>query len=746
MPLPQPVPPAAPAAASGQRPKVIRTEVPAPDEIVVRAIRQEVEGSIRRLRGKVQLETSEAKLTADEVDYNEATGMAEARGNVVYFNYSGGEELRCNRAEYDVRSETGKFYEVSGVVPLAIQARPGILTSNNPFVFEGKFAERVGDRYIIYDGFVTSCRLPKPWWTLTGRRFDVIPNDRAIAKGPLFRLRGVPLFYAPYYYKPLEKRPRQSGFLTPNFGNSTTRGLMFGVGMYWAISRNYDVMYRPQYFTERGFAHLVDFRGKPTQRSDFNFILYGVNDKGRKLPDGRRIKEGGYSINFFGKTELPGQWSGLAQINYITSFRFRQAFTETFNEAIVSEITSTAYLTKHWNGFGINGIFSRVENFQSNLDDDKISIRKLPEIEFFTQDRRITKKLPLWWSFDTSASLLRRSQPLFQTRQSMERLDAAPQLTAALKTKHVQFIPSISFRGTYWGSSFSQPYEVVGKGLFRGAYIGDATLILPSMSRIYTPKKWVGDKLKHVIEPRLTYRYVGGVNNFRETIRFDETELLNNTNEAEISVANRFFTKRGGVTREWATWEVWHRRYFDPGFGGSLVDGRRNVNWSSATFSGFAFLDRARRYSPVASNFRVEPIPGLGAAWRMDYDPLRSGVSNNTVSVDGRVRDFFVSAGHNQVRSSPLLSPPANQFRGLIGWGRENRRGWNAGFFSIYDYRLGTMQFANTQVTYNTDCCGFSLQWRRFNFGTRFENQFRVALAIANVGSFGTLRKQERYF
>jgi LPS-assembly protein len=726
--------------------KVIRTDAPAPDEIIVRAIRQEVEGSVRRLRGKVELETAEAKLTADEVDYDEATGLAEARGNVVYFNYSGGEELRCARAEYDVREEEGKFYEVSGVAPLAIQARPGVLTSNNPFVFEGKFAERRGDRYIVYDGFVTSCRLPKPWWTLTGKRFDVIPNQRAIAKGPLFRLRGVPLFYAPYYYKPLERRPRQSGFLTPNFGNSTTRGLMFGVGFYWAISRSYDVMYRPQYFTERGFAHLVDFRGKPTQRSDFNFILYGVNDKGRLLPNGTRVKEGGYSINFFGKTELPGQWSGLAQINYITSFRFRQAFTETFNEAIFSEVTSTAYVTRHWKGFGVNALFNSVENFQSNVDDDKISIRRLPEIEFFSQDRRITKRLPLWWSFDSSASLLRRSQPLFQTRQAMERLDAAPQLTAAFKTKHVQLIPSASFRGTYWGSRFAQPYEVAGKGLFRGAYVGDATLILPSLARIYTPRNWMGEKFKHVIEPRLAYRYVGGVNQFQQTIRFDETELLNNTNEAEISVANRFFTKRGQVTREWATWEVWHRRYFDPDFGGSIVEGRRNVNWSSATFSGFAFLDRARRYSPVASNFRVEPIPGLGATWRMDYDPLRSGVSNNTVAVDGRVRDFFVSAGHNQVRSNPVLSPPANQFRGLIGWGRENRRGWNAGFFSIYDYRLGTMQFANTQVTYNTDCCGFSLQWRRFNFGTRFENQFRVALAIANVGSFGTLRKQERYF
>ena len=76
----------------------------------------------------------------------------------------------------------------------------------------------------------------------------------------------------------------------------------------------------------------------------------------------------------------------------------------------------------------------------------------------------------------------------------------------------------------------------------------------------------------------------------------------------------------------------------------------------------------------------------------------------------------------------------------------DDYRGWNAAFNAIYDYRVGVLQFANTQITYNTDCCGFSVQYRRFSFGTRNENQFRVAFSIANLGSFGTLRRQERFF
>jgi LPS-assembly protein len=65
---------------------------------------------------------------------------------------------------------------------------------------------------------------------------------------------------------------------------------------------------------------------------------------------------------------------------------------------------------------------------------------------------------------------------------------------------------------------------------------------------------------------------------------------------------------------------------------------------------------------------------------------------------------------------------------------------------TVYDFARKITIFTQTQVTYNTDCCGWSVQYRRFGFGSRNENQFRVAFAVANIGSFGTLRRQERMF
>ena len=66
------------------------------------------------------------------------------------------------------------------------------------------------EKYILYDGFVTDCKVPRPWWTLTGPKFDVIPSDRAVAYRTVFRLRGVPMLYMPVLYKSLKRSPRNS--------------------------------------------------------------------------------------------------------------------------------------------------------------------------------------------------------------------------------------------------------------------------------------------------------------------------------------------------------------------------------------------------------------------------------------------------------------------------------------------------------------------------------------------------------
>jgi LPS-assembly protein len=240
---------------------------------------------------------------------------------------------------------------------------------------------------------------------------------------------------------------------------------------------------------------------------------------------------------------------------------------------------------------------------------------------------------------------------------------------------------------------------------------------------------------------------VTGIGNFLDIIRFDEIDMLANTTEGEVSLTNRFYTKKGAEAWEVLTWQVRQRRYFDPTFGGALVEGQRNVFASSLSLTGYSFFDRPRSYSPIVSSLRFRPLSPAMIEWRTDYDPFWQRITNSTVTADVRVKEKYAFAiGHNQVRGAPAVSPNANQLLGRIGMGTEGGRGWNAGFSAVYDYRINTLQFATTEVSYNSDCCGLSIQYRRFSFGTRNENQFLVSFSVANIGSFGTLRKQEKLF
>ncbi len=199
--LPKDPEPALPTELNPDRlDRVERRNAPPSDQTIITARdRQESEGGVYHLRGSAVIEQSDKILKADEIDYNEATGDAEARGHVFFQNFTQNEQITCDRVEYNLDTEHGKFYNVHGYVKTHIDAKPGVLTSNNPFYFEGKWAERIENKYILHDGLITGCKLPHPWWTLRGPVFDIVPEQRAIAHNAWFRVKKMPLFYTPFF-------------------------------------------------------------------------------------------------------------------------------------------------------------------------------------------------------------------------------------------------------------------------------------------------------------------------------------------------------------------------------------------------------------------------------------------------------------------------------------------------------------------------------------------------------------------
>ena len=399
---------------------MLRAGAPGPDEYQVVADTQETEGDLRHLRGHVHIESQDKKVDADAVDYNDDTGDVEAWGNVRYENFLDGTKLNCDRAKYNVNTESGIFYNVRGTSETKIVARPGLLTTTNPFYFEGKWGERVEGKYIIHDGFVTDCKVPKPWWRLTATKFDILPNDRAITYHAVFRVKKFPFFYFPIYYKSLKTLPRQSGFLTPNIGHSSAYGEMFGLAYYWAIARSYDALFRIQYFTLRGPADSVEFRGKIRPGTDFSFNFYAVQDRGVNIGNGVIQKQGGEEFTFDGHSDLGDGWIARVHLDELSSFLFRLAFSQSFHDTIFSETHSIGFVTKHWSTFAFVIDAQRDEEFENDASpDNRIVIKKLPEAEFLSRDRQILGGVvPVWFSLNSAPASWTVSSPNSRRRAS----------------------------------------------------------------------------------------------------------------------------------------------------------------------------------------------------------------------------------------------------------------------------------------------------------------------------------------
>lgn len=781
---------APPASQPNKRIYKQRPNAPPVGEWDVHAVDQNAEGHVWHLRGHAEMENVNMLFRADEIDYNEDTGDMQARGNIYFEQFERNEKIWADHMEYNTKSEAGKFYDVRGTTAPRIDTRPGMLTSVNPYYFEGKWAERLQGHYILYDGFLTNCRIPNPWWRLRGPRFNVVPQESAKAYRAVFLLRKFPLFYTPFFYKSLEKRPRRSGLLMPNIGHSSTRGYMFGVGAFWAINRSYDATYHVQDYTARGYAHHLEFRGKPTDKADFDAIGFGVQDRGLLESDGTRgPKQGGLTFSVAGKADLGDGWTARGIINYLSSFTFRQTFSDSFNEAVFTEVNSVAFLNKDWSTYTVDAVVERKQDFTSaeivetdpitkkqTTDTNAVVIKKLPELDLSSRDHQVAE-LPVWYSFDSSAGLLSRSQPDFYcasagARQGIvepcpntdyqlvghydtsllnSRMDFAPQIATSLRLGDFHLVPSFTVDETFY-SEAQGPYEegflrVLPSAFMRSAREFKVDLVAPSFARVFDRKSWLGDKVKHVIEPRATYEYVTGIGqNFNRVIRYDQTDLLSNTNQVTFSLANRLYAKHGDDVQEIFSWELSGARYFDPTFGGAIVPGQRNVLLSQMELTPFTFLDGPRTYSPIVSALRAQPKWNIALEWRTDYDPARHGIVASTASADWRKGAFFVSVGQTEVHSDTTLLPSENQTRASVGLGNSTRRGWNAAFVAVYDNKVGILDFAIMQATYNTDCCGFSVQLVRYDFGTRDETQYRFAFAVANLGSFGTLKRQERLF
>jgi LPS-assembly protein len=739
------------------------------------------QGDLWTMSGEVVIEYRDYILRADRMTYNAQTDEAEAEGHVQLQGGPDDELISASHGTIDLSGQTGRFYDVIGTIGVRQGQHKSIYTTANPFIFTGRIVIKLGPRqYKVIDGSMTSCRLPKPDWRLLSREIYV-DQQQARARNTTFRLLNIPIFYMPYVTHPVGETGtpgRQSGFLIPTFGTSTTKGTIIGESIYWAINRSTDATFGSEYFSKRGWAPNGEFRYRGFDRNFFTLRFHSLLDRTAEPNN-----EGGIDMIANGRRDFTENTRAISNIEYLSSYVYRQAFTESFAGAINSEVKSDAFLTHSDKGRTAEIYFDRYQSFQSTTSGDEIRILHLPSLNYQAVDQPLQRS-PLYWGLTTTAAGLSRSEPGFQTAREVGRLDIYPHLSLPLHFDGWTLRPEVGLRETFYSKSQRPgPGIPVERGATLNRFDLEAGLEIrpPVVERDFT-SGWLVNALqreiRHTVEPWAQYKFVGGISDFHSILRFDETDVASDTNEVEYWLTQHLFT-RGLQTRpcilssetkvqdcdrssrEWITWSVGQKYFFDPNFGHAVSPGQRNVLVTTLDLTGVAFLVFPRDISPVLSRLRMRSTEHTDLEWDLDYDTRAGRMDSSNVYADYHEGNFAAGVGHalltapeqtssttgSTTTGSPTTISNYSQLRVFVGYGNLARRGLNLAGNMGYDFAQNSLEYVGAQTTYNWDCCGLSFEYNRFALGSvRTENQYRFNFSLAGVGTAGNLRRAERLF
>lgn len=198
------------------------------------------------LSGPVEIHQGNRTLSARDAHYNTNDQSVDAHGNVDYSDPTvaiSGEAAqwssvaggRFEHAQFNL--PTRSAHGSADAIDLAAN---GLLTLRN----------------VEY----TACPAGYHDWLLNAREID-IDQQAQVGVGHDVRVEfmGVPLMYLPVISFPVGES-RKSGFLFPNFGQSTRNGLELSVPYYFNLAPNYDATVTPGIMMKRGVTLAGEFR------------------------------------------------------------------------------------------------------------------------------------------------------------------------------------------------------------------------------------------------------------------------------------------------------------------------------------------------------------------------------------------------------------------------------------------------------------------------------------------------------
>ena len=199
-----------------------------------------------------------------------------------------------------------------------------------------------GDQTSFENVTVTTCKRDDEAWFIKLNELEIDEYDRlATGTGATLHFFGMPIFGTPWFSFPISSE-RRSGFLTPTYGMSSTRGVDIAIPYYFNLAPNYDWTVTPRVMSKRGLMignearlMLPNFEGQAT----FNYLNdddeYGDSRYGMRIQTEYQRDKLGFVVDY----------NRVSDDDYISDFAgdIRESA-----EAVLPQDYALTWTEQHW--------------------------------------------------------------------------------------------------------------------------------------------------------------------------------------------------------------------------------------------------------------------------------------------------------------------------------------------------------------------------------------------------------------
>ncbi|OGQ50927.1 MAG: hypothetical protein A3I10_06925 [Deltaproteobacteria bacterium RIFCSPLOWO2_02_FULL_57_26] len=493
-------------------------------------------------KGNVEIRRGETTLRADEVRVNRTTQDVEAKGKVSVDDPYG--TLKAEAARFNLQQETGEI------------ENGDLFFGQSHLSLSGKRIQKfAGQTYHISEGLFTTCLCESgpPTWRIGAEQIDLTSEGTGIVRGGTFYLLDVPIFYLPYGFFPV-RTERQSGFLFPRIGSSSKEGFTFEQPFFWAISKSSDATFGIDVETRARVGLLGELRTIVSRDAQAQIDLSYLNEGLRKNEEQSigdrtiadpKIAQDRWSVLATHRHTSPATWKTYSDIAaYSDDLFLREIDLKDFHSFNLDaygrerDHRSSRYarsrfgFLRDWGDVRLQGQWGFYQDF---IQDDDGTLHKTPQL--LARGRHILGDSPL--------ELRWRAEGVnYLRREGADglRLDLRPELFLPVRvTPYLAGGFGIGLRetayhlyqreGSFDRNNSRELIEVRGN-------------VGTSLARVFDPDGSYLKKVKHVIEPEISYLFIPSANH-RDIPIFDGTDRINRRNLLTFSLTNRLWGKFG---------------------------------------------------------------------------------------------------------------------------------------------------------------------------------------------------------